>query len=56
MTVEEFNETVDLYADTIYRFILGNIRNKEKAHDIVQDSFEKMWMKVHQVKAEHCDS
>ncbi|NSW45933.1 MAG: RNA polymerase sigma factor [Bacteroidales bacterium] len=43
MTVAEYNKTVDLYADALYRFVLKNIKNKEKAEDIVQDSFEKLW-------------
>ena len=41
MTVEEFNKTVDLYADNLYRFILKNIKDEEKARDIVQDTYEK---------------
>ena len=49
MTVEEFNTTVDLYADNLYRFILKNIRDEEKARDIVQDTYEKLWMKVSEV-------
>ena len=31
------------YADNVYRFVLKNIRDEEKASDIVQDAFEKMW-------------
>ena len=45
MTVKEFNKAVDDYSDGVYRFILKNIRDKEKACDIVQDSFERLWMK-----------
>ncbi len=43
MTAEEYNTTVDKYADGLYRFILKNIKNHEKAEDIVQESFEKLW-------------
>ena len=49
MTVEEFNNTVDLYADNLYRFILKNIKDEEKARDIVQDTYEKLWLKVSDV-------
>jgi RNA polymerase sigma-70 factor (ECF subfamily) len=43
MTVEEYNDCVQQYADNVYRFVLKNIRDEEKASDIVQDAFEKMW-------------
>lgn len=49
MTLEEYNTAVDQYADNLYRFILKNCKNMEMAQDIVQDSFEKMWMKMDQV-------
>jgi len=56
MTLEEYNKAVDLYADNLYRFILKNCRNDEMAQDIVQDSFEKMWMKIDQVDGEKAKS
>jgi RNA polymerase sigma factor (sigma-70 family) len=46
MTVEEYNNCVEDYADGLYRFILKNIKDEAKASDIVQDSFEKLWRKV----------
>ena len=46
MTANEYNKCVDEYADAVYRFILKNIRDKDKAGDIVQDTFEKLWLKV----------
>ena len=46
MTVTEYNDCVDKYADGVYRFILQNIRDEEMARDIVQDAFTKMWEKV----------
>ena len=51
MTIEQYNECVDVHADGVYRFILHNIRDKEMAQDIVQDSFEKMWMNVENIQA-----
>lgn len=45
MTVEEYNISVDEYADSLYRFILKNLKMEDKAQDIVQDTFEKLWMK-----------
>lgn len=48
MTEKEYNECVKLYADNVYRFILKNIKQEEDAKDIVQSSFEKMWLnRVH---------
>ncbi len=46
MTVKQYNQCVDDHADGVYRFILKNIKDEDKAQDIVQDSFEKMWNKV----------
>jgi RNA polymerase sigma-70 factor (ECF subfamily) len=44
MTEQEYNQCVKDYADNVYRFILKNLRHEEDARDIVQSSFEKMWM------------
>jgi len=43
MTDKEYNKCIDLFSDNVYRFILKNIRVKEKAEDIIQDTFEKLW-------------
>lgn len=51
MTVKEYNNAVELYSDNVFRFILKNIRDEEKAKDIVQDAFEKMWHKVDEIDA-----
>jgi RNA polymerase sigma factor (sigma-70 family) len=45
MNTREYNQCVDDYSDAVYRFILKSIRDEEKAKDIVQDSFEKMWLR-----------
>jgi len=45
MIVEEYNQSVDLFSDGIYRFILKNIKDKDDAKDIVQDTFEKLWIR-----------
>jgi RNA polymerase sigma factor (sigma-70 family) len=52
MTAEEYNDAVNKYSDGVYRFILKNIRDRERARDIVQDSFEKLWLHHHQVNAD----
>jgi RNA polymerase sigma-70 factor (ECF subfamily) len=45
MTVKEYNEAVDNFSDGVFRFILKNIHDVERAKDIVQDTYEKMWVK-----------
>ncbi len=49
MTVREFNQCVQEFSDNIFRFVLKHIRRVEKAEDIVQDVFEKVWSKVDDV-------
>ena len=44
MKTKEYNIIVENHADGLYRFILGNIRDEFKAQDIVQDSFERLWI------------
>ena len=56
MTTAQYNECVDRYSDGVYRFILKNIRDEDRARDVVQDSFEKMWVKVKEVKFEKARS
>lgn len=43
MTIAEYNQCVTLYSDGVYRFIAHQMRNKEEAKDVVQDTFEKVW-------------
>ena len=56
MTVKEYNKTADLFSDNVYRFILKNIKNVEKAEDIVQDTYEKLWKKHSDVDFEKAKS
>lgn len=56
MTAEEYNRCVDLFADNIYRFALKNLRDEEKAKDIVQDTYEKLWRKHDEVAFEKAKS
>ena len=50
MTVDEYNQSVETYSDNLYRFILKNIKDEEKAKDIVQDTYLKFWEKKDNVK------
>jgi RNA polymerase sigma factor (sigma-70 family) len=51
MTVNEYNNCVNQYADGVFRFILKNIKDEDKAKDIVQDAFEKLWIKLSDIDA-----
>ena len=46
MTIAEYNKSVDDFADGLYRFILKNLKDEDKAKDVVQDTYEKLWIKV----------
>jgi len=56
MTTEEYNSCVDFHADNLYRFILKNIKDADEAKDIVQDTYEKLWLKKEEVSAEKAKS
>jgi RNA polymerase sigma-70 factor (ECF subfamily) len=44
MTVADYNRSVDNFADPVFRFLMKNIQDEEKARDLVQDTFEKLWI------------
>ena len=50
MTVKEYNRSVEEYADPVYRFIRGNLKDEERSNDIVQDSYEKLWRHVVEIE------
>lgn len=56
MNVNEFNQSVDLFSDAVYRFVLKNIKDEEKARDLVQDSYEKLWRNHENVNFEKVKS
>jgi RNA polymerase sigma-70 factor (ECF subfamily) len=50
MTINEYNNCVNQYADGVFRFILKNIKDEDRAKDIVQDAFEKLWVKLSEIE------
>lgn len=56
MTISEYNQCVDLYSDNLYRFVLKNIKDEDKARDIIQDTYEKLWLKRTSVNGEKAKS
>jgi RNA polymerase sigma-70 factor (ECF subfamily) len=49
MKAREYDIIVRDHADGLYRFILGNIRDEFRAQDIVQDSFERLWINHNEI-------
>ncbi len=45
-----------MHADGVYRFILKNIRDEDKAQDVVQESFTRMWERVDEITYEKSKS
>lgn len=56
MTTQEYNKCVDAHADGLYRFVLKNLKDEDGASDVVQDVFEKMWIKHREIEAEKAKS
>src|SRR5690348_5992149 len=56
MNSAEYNKCVDLYADALYRFVLKSIKDSEKAKDIIQDTYEKVWTKKETIDASNAKS
>ncbi len=56
MTEKDYNQSVNLYADNVFRFIVKNLRHEEDARDVVQTAFEKLWRNREAVDNEKCKS
>jgi RNA polymerase sigma-70 factor (ECF subfamily) len=54
MTIEEYNQIVYSQSDALYRFALKNIKVVEDAQEIVQSSFEKLWINRNNVDPTKC--
>lgn len=50
--VKEFNTIVDTCSDKLYRFALKITKDESSAHDVVQESFERMWVRRDDVEVE----
>lgn len=56
MTEREYNDCVTNYADNVYRFVLKNLRHEEDSKDVIQASFEKLWVNREKVDNDRCKS
>lgn len=54
MTIEEYNQIVYSQSDALFRFALKNIKVVEDAQEIVQSSFEKLWINRNNVDQTKC--
>jgi len=52
MTINDYNNSVTLYSDRLFRFVLKSIKDLHKAEDIVQDCYEKLWKNIENVNGE----
>lgn len=51
MQVNEYNDSVQQWADALLRFAYKCTGHAEDAHDVVQNSFEVLWQKRNDVEA-----
>lgn len=56
MTPNDYNKCVDQYADSICRFAVKMLKDGDLCQDIVQDSFEKLWIRVEEIAVEKAKS
>lgn len=52
----EYHSTVKEFSGRLYRFVYKSLRNSDDAHDIVQDTFEKLWLNRKKVELEKAKS
>jgi len=56
VTQKEYHNAVYECSDGLYRFALRLARDQSQAQDLVQDSFEKVWIKRKEIKYEKVQS
>lgn len=56
MTLGQYNQSVDKYSDNIYRFVLKGLKDQDKAKDVVQETYERLWLRYEDVQFEKVKS
>lgn len=52
MDAAQYNTCVDTHSDALYRFALKNLKDEDEAKEIVQSTFEKLWLRRNEVELE----
>lgn len=56
MTEKEYNQSVDQYSTPLFRFIYKSLNVREDAENVVQDTFESLWLNLAKVENEKVKS
>jgi RNA polymerase sigma factor (sigma-70 family) len=56
MTADQYNLSVDKFSDNIYRFVRKGLKDPDKAKDVVQETYERLWLKHEGVQFEKVKS
>jgi RNA polymerase sigma-70 factor (ECF subfamily) len=56
MTTKDYNSAVDTHADNLFRFAIKHLKSEMAAKDIVQETFEKVWVKHREISMEKAKS
>lgn len=56
MTVSEYNKAVDEWSDALLRFLCKSTGDRDTACDLVQDSFESLWIRREYVEVSYVKS
>lgn len=56
MNVEQYNNCVNTHSNALFRFALKNLKDEDEAKEIVQSTFEKLWIRRDSVDAERVKS
>lgn len=56
MNAEQFNQCVDMHSDALFRFAMKNLKDHDEAREIVQISFERLWVRRNEVDIEKVKS
>jgi len=56
MNITEFNNCVDKFSDNLFRFLLKSVKDDAIAEDIMQDSFEVLWINHKKINFEKAKS